>query len=154
MERDTLILLLAAGVLMMVYSPKVSEIRGIRNHNPGNIERNGIVWDGMSADQSSDDRFVVFESPEWGIRAMAKILTSYRQRGVVTLSAIINTWAPPFENNTAAYVNHVTQLTGIDANEPVSESDYGHVISAIIAHENGINPYSMTLINRGVEMAA
>jgi len=37
--------------------------RGIRNHNPGNIEK-GDPWQGLAADQSGDPRFAVFAAPE------------------------------------------------------------------------------------------
>ena len=45
--------------------------RGIRNHNPGNIDK-GADWEGLADDQSSDSRFCVFKDPVWGIRAMAR----------------------------------------------------------------------------------
>ncbi len=153
--RSGLVLTIAAvgGLLWYKKMQVISTIRGLRNNNPTNIERNGIEWKGMAADQSADSRFVVFESPEYGIRATARILRSYAERGVVTLSGIVNTWAPPVENKTSSYVAHVAQMTDIGPNEPVSESDYPHLIAALIKHENGINPYSMELIRKGVALA-
>ncbi len=79
--------------------------RGVRNHNPGNIERDARTrWQGQAARQS-DPRFVVFTAPEWGIRAMARVLITYQDRhGCNTVAKIINRWAPPGENATSAYV--------------------------------------------------
>lgn len=129
-----------------------NSVRGLRNNNPGNIERNATRWEGMSVEQS-DPRFVVFESPEYGIRAMTRILNSYRNRGVITLGDIIRTWAPPVENQTWSYIGHVSSMTGIAATDPVPPARYPDLIKAIIAHENGLQPYSDFLIQRGVTMA-
>jgi hypothetical protein len=79
--------------------------RGIRNNNPGNIDRNTTKWQGMADDQSSDPRFVVFKTPQAGIRALAKILLTYQNHdGLKTVRGIIGRWAPAVENNTSAYV--------------------------------------------------
>lgn len=136
----------------------INSVRGLRNNNAGNIERNDIQWQGMAEDQSSDSRFVVFESPEWGIRAMNKILNTYAGRGLNSVRSIISTWAPPIvdgevENNTAAYVDSVSKKLGVLPDEKLLLSDRPQLIAAIIHHENGIQPYSMSLINRGVSMS-
>ena len=54
--------------------------RGIRNNNPGNIERGKDRWLGMSADQSGDPRFLVFDKPEAGLRAIMRLLINYQER--------------------------------------------------------------------------
>lgn len=132
----------------------MNSLRGFRNNNPLNIERTNDKWKGMSADQSGDDRFVVFDSVEYGIRAAAVILSNYRARGVYTLSGIINTWAPSSDdNNTAAYIEHVSQEIGIAPFEEVRPSQYANLIAAMIKHENGFNPYTLAFIESGVAMA-
>lgn len=131
----------------------IEDVRGIRNKNPGNIERGSDRWQGMADDQS-DSRFVVFDSPEYGIRAMARILNSYANRGLVTVDEIISTWAPPFENDTQSYITSVSRRIGIEPDKPLTDADYPQLIAAIIHHENGINPYSQELIQRGIELAA
>ena len=50
--------------------------RGIRNKNPGNIKL-GTKWDGL-ADEQSDPVFCVFSEAVWGIRALMRILLTYR----------------------------------------------------------------------------
>jgi hypothetical protein len=126
--------------------------RGLRNNNPGNIERTATVWRGMSADQSGDSRFIVFSSPEWGIRAMARVLRNYINRGQDTVREIINTWAPPSENDTGAYVRAVAASIGVDPDARVSDAQMPGLIAAIIKHENGSQPYPQELIARGIEL--
>ena len=129
--------------------------RGIRNNNPGNIER-GADWQGLADDQSGDPRFAVFKSPVWGIRAMARILDTYQSRhGLNTIQGIINRWAPPGENDSQAYAEHVAGKIGISATEPLpaGDSTRSQLIAAIIEHENGVQPYPDSLIRQGIELA-
>lgn len=118
-----------------------SQPRGIRNNNPGNLERGKDRWLGMSADQSSDPRFLVFDKPEAGIRALMRVLINYQERNdIKTLRAAINRWAPDGENNSAAYVQHVARLTGLDPDESLDFLDPFICLAltkAIIRHENG-----------------
>ena len=56
-------------------APAARVPRGIRNHNPGNVLRTkSVTWQGQAEDQSGDPEFVVFTAPEWGLRAIARIL--------------------------------------------------------------------------------
>ena len=126
--------------------------RGIRNNNPGNIERSGVTWKGMSPDQSSDSRFIVFSSPEYGIRAMARVLKNYMAQGYNTVQKIINRWAPPIENDTGSYVRAVASHLGVDPTMPINVDYIPLLIEAIIQHENGQQPYSTEVIARGVEL--
>lgn len=118
--------------------------RGIRNNNPGNIDRDGTAWEGMAPDQSADPRFVVFAAPEWGLRAIARILLTYEAKGLVTVRSIVNRWAPSVENDTAAYVTAVAGQVGVDPDRPIdlrAPADMVPMLRAIIVHENGCNPY-------------
>lgn len=126
--------------------------RGIRNNNPGNIVRSGVSWVGMSPDQSSDPRFIVFSAPEYGIRAMARVLRNYIGNGYNTVQEIINRWAPPIENDTGAYVRAVAQHLGLEPNAPVDTTHIPAMIEAIIKHENGQQPYSWETIAEGVRL--
>lgn len=131
----------------------VSGPRGIRNNNPGNIRHAaGTAWQGASSDQT-DPAFVQFTAPEWGIRAMAKILARYASRGIVTISSIVSTWAPVSENDTASYIENVAKFVGIPANKPVAPNELPLLIAAMIKHENGTQPYSIDLIKRGISLA-
>lgn len=129
--------------------------RGIRNFNPGNIRRvPSVKWEGESPDQSTDSAFVVFSSPEYGIRAIARILRSYAKRGLNTIDEVINRWAPPTENNAEAYVAAVCNECGVGPDDVISlEAMMPAVIKAIIRHENGGVPYTPQQIYAGISLA-
>jgi len=129
--------------------------RGIRNNNPGNIVRTNDVWQGESPDQSGDDRFVVFTAPEWGIRAMVRILRRYYSSGLTTVSQIISQWAPSTENDTQAYIDAVANQMGVSPDGVLSfDNALPLLVSAIITHENGQQPYDISIIDKGIALEA
>ena len=131
--------------------------RGLRNFNPGNIDRTAERWQGMAADQSSDKRFVVFTAPVWGLRALAKVLLSYqRKHGLRTPAAIIGRWAPPTENDTGAYARQVAKALGVGVNDQIDLQQarlLERILPAIVQHENGQQPYPAALIAEAVRLA-
>jgi hypothetical protein len=130
--------------------------RGIRNRNPGNIRRSSDRWKGLAALQS-DPAFFVFETPLWGIRAMAVILRNYQRRhGLKTLGQIIGRWAPPGENDTASYVAAVSKATRIGPRAQLDLRDAATLralIAAIIRRENGLQPYDPETISLAIDVA-
>jgi len=130
--------------------------RGVRNNNPGNIEKSRDRWKGL-ADRQPDSRFFTFTEAKWGIRAMARILQNYQARyGLNTIEEIIHRWAPPVENNTAAYVNAVARETGLGKNQKLDLKRHEHLfplVKAIIRHENGYAPYRDAEIDEGLALA-
>jgi len=134
----------------------MSAPRGIRNHNPGNIRRSADPWQGLAKDQN-DDAFFQFAEPKWGIRALARVLISYQDRhGLRTVRAIISRWAPPVENQTSSYIDHVAHRLGVGADDPLDVHDYRvlrGLVEAIIAHENGQQPYTDAQIDAGLVLA-
>ena len=94
--------------------------RNIRNNNPLNIRRSKDKWQGLAAKQS-DSSFFKFESMEMGWRAAFVILTKtyYHKYRLFTIRKIIKRWAPSVENDTDAYIKKVSDLTGIDPDEPL-----------------------------------
>ena len=100
--------------------------RGIRNNNPLNIRRSKDQWQGMKKTQS-DSSFCQFETFEDGWRAAFVLLTRtyYQKMGLGTIRAIVERWAPPNENNTAAYVNYCARQLCYSAHSPLKLSqDY------------------------------
>lgn len=145
-----LIVLIAGGRLVLLNST-----RGLRNKNPGNIREGaggGIQWNGEAA-IDRDAEFEEFESFEMGIRAMGRILASYRRQGFETVEQVISRWAPPVENDTTSYINSVVNQSGVLAGDKVTKENEARVIAAIIHHENGINPFSLDFIQRSVDIA-
>lgn len=122
----------------------IKPTRGERNNNPGNI-RKGPAWQGLAADQSSDTAFAVFTTPEYGIRALGKLLQNYQSQGFNTVRAIINKYAPSTENNTGAYINAVASALHVSPDAPIDLHDPStltSLVNAIIQHENGRNVFA------------
>ena len=94
--------------------------RNIRNNNPLNIRRSKDQWQGLAAEQS-DAQFFQFKTMAMGWRAAFVILTRtyYHNYRLFTIRRIISRWAPTSENDTKAYIKKVSNLTGIDADEPL-----------------------------------
>lgn len=129
--------------------------RGIRNNNPGNIEKGKDAWQGLAKEQP-DARFCTFTDPVFGIRAICRILLNYKRAGVNSVARIIARWAPPGENKTDAYVSAVAAGVGVSANE-IIDIDSAQVmlplVKAIITHENGSNPYPDSVIRDAMRLA-
>lgn len=111
----------------------------------------------MSVDQSKDSRFVVFDAPKWGIRALGKVLLTYfRTYGLDTPMKLVKRWAPPVENNTGAYAAQIAKALGVTPDTVIAVDNpevLAKVVTAIIAHENGQQPYSAAAIQEGVGLA-
>ncbi|MDC9615828.1 structural protein [Xenorhabdus khoisanae] len=131
--------------------------RGIRNNNPGNIDHNPANnWQGQTGIETGvkNPRFCLFESPEYGIRALMKLLTNYHKNGYQSVAKMINRYAPNNENNTIAYINgvakalNVDQFEKIDINKPTLIA----LAKSIIRHENGKQPYSDDIFTRAYEL--
>lgn len=125
--------------------------RGIRNYNPGNIRHaKGVRWQGQAAAQT-DVEFVQFNGPRWGIRAIARVLITYQDKRragdgsrIDSVREFIERWAPPFENDTDAYVRQVARAIGVGPDdETLDVYDFTvmrALVQAIIRHENGPGP--------------
>lgn len=138
----------------------MKQSRGIRNNNPGNIDYNkNNQWRGQIGIETGaiNPRFAKFDTPENGIRALAKLLLNYqRLHKLNTVREIINRWAPPVENVTSAYVAVCARALGVAVDEVVNLSDrrlLKLLTVAIIRHENGSQPYSDFVIDTGVSEA-
>lgn len=110
---------------------------GIRNNNPGNI-RPGDPWKGAVGENKG---FVVFESIDYGIRALTMDLMNKILGGLDTIEKIINKYAPPIENSTKDYIKSVARTTGIkkDAVLSINRTVIKRLVFAVICHENGIS---------------
>lgn len=114
--------------------------RGIRNNNPGNLIRTASDWIGkVPFAQSTDSQFEQFTHVEYGLRAMAYDIIGDISKGKNTLTALITEYAPPSENDTAAYINSVSNQTGVGANDtiPLSVDTLVAIMQAKIVVENG-----------------
>ena len=128
--------------------------RGIRNKNPGNIKL-GTNWDGLAAAQP-DPTFCIFDEAVMGIRALQRIVLTYRfTHKKATIDEIIYRWAPPSENSTDKYVEFVCKKLNKEKDVRLNNSmeDYLPLVKAIIQMENGMQPYDDELLVEGMYKA-
>lgn len=114
--------------------------RGMRNRNPGNIEKSAAKWQGEI--DGDDDRFCTFESMAYGCRALIKTLMTYHEKhGLSTVEEIVGRWAPASENDTRSYVLSVASAISRAPDEAIpfgaDPSYYLAVAKAIARHECG-----------------
>ena len=114
--------------------------RGLRNNNPLNIRHNADVFQGEI--KGADKSFKTFSSMPYGYRAAFVTLGTYLSRGWNTIEKIISKWAPPIENNTAAYIHSVEKWSGVLCNKELTATDgadYILIVAAMSFVENGVN---------------
>lgn len=132
--------------------------RGIRNNNPGNLVITSQKWLGkVPLDKNTDGHFEQFIDPVYGIRAAILVLKSYHHSMKTDLATalptsdgdgdgrlfsihnIIRRWAPPNENNTAAYIDMVSRALNAPATAVLSFSrtSVELLLRAIFMMENG-----------------
>lgn len=140
---------------------RAKQSRGYRNNNPGNIDWNPKnKWQGQTGIEAtgSPPRFAAFSSPEYGIRAMALLLTTYQDRhNCRTIRQMITRWAPSNENNTDAYVSAVARHMKVENGSYIVDThkyeDLRPLVEAIITHELGGQPYAASVIDEGLRLA-
>lgn len=117
---------------------------GIRLNNPGNIEL-GPKWQGLAKVQQHK-RFATFETPHFGLRALARVLMTYatqrRARDgspIDTLRDVAERWAPANENNTAQYAKTLSVVVGVPSTAEIDLTNIEvmvKVMRGIIRAEN------------------
>lgn len=89
--------------------------------------------------------FATFSTPEAGIRAQENLLRSaYVGKGFNTIDKIVNRYAPPGPENSAAsvanYKKYIADRTGLDVNAPISAGQVSAVAAAMREFETGNRP--------------
>lgn len=131
--------------------------RGERNNNPGNLNYIEVhPWQGQIGMERVPDgesyvpRFGRYDCAENGIRAVAKQLLAYQQHhNCRTVRDFVQRWAPPQENETAAYIKDVCRDTGFAQDETIdltNASNLAALTRAIIKHENGRFAYPALMV--------
>jgi hypothetical protein len=128
--------------------------RGFRDNNPGNLRPGPTLWAGQTG---SEGGYCVFDTPENGLRALALQLLIYQDKhSLTTIRGYITRWAPPNENDTAAYIKAVADHVGVDQDAPYDLHDPANlalITEAIVFHENGSQPYTDTQLAVAVNAA-
>lgn len=104
-------------------------------NNPGNIRYNPDLR-GCTGNKNG---FCTFDTLANGTRGIFTLISTYRSRyNLNTISGIITRYAPPSENNTAAYIRNVSSWTGIPADRQLTDPEIKLVVAAIVKQENGL----------------
>lgn len=123
--------IIAGGNNVMSTSPM-----GMRYNNPGNLRPN--------------NREAHYPTMQAGILAALNNLIAYQHlHNLNTIRGIISRWAPPNENDTTAYINYVSQQTGIGPDQQINASDPStayRILMAIFSNENGGQTPSASLV--------
>lgn len=115
------------------------ESRGLRNNNPLNIRKSNVKYIGEIV--SDDKSFKKFSSLAYGYRAAFRILKTYYFRyNLITISAIINRWAPTNENDTSSYISAVSNKIGISKSKALKwgSEEFVPIVAAMSYVENGV----------------
>lgn len=94
---------------------------GYRQNNPGNIRNQGDIFDG---EIQSTNAFKSFYTMGYGYRAMAILFYNYFLHGENTIRMLVTKYAPPFQNDTAGYIDFVSHQTGISPDRILSKGDF------------------------------
>ena len=117
--------------------------RGYRNNNPLNIRISANAWAGKLR-PNTDGTFEQFRTMAHGYRAAFVLLRTYiDQYRLTTPRSIIARWAPPAENDTAAYLAAVCSRSGLAADSPLdpySWEEMSALVHAMAIVENGPAP--------------
>ena len=107
-----------------------------RNNNPGNI-RAGAFAKSLGAIGVGPGGFAIFPDAETGARAVGALMRTQNYKNLSIADAIAR-YAPPSENNTAAYQAAIRKQTGLDSTRKMStlsDAELGRVVNAIRQHE-------------------
>ncbi len=120
--------------------------RAWRNINPGNLRFSDFARRMGAIGQAGG--FAVFPDEKTGMNAIEQLLRS-DSYNKLTVAGAISRYAPPFENDTAAYHRQIEKLTGLNINKRMSDlsaQELTRVATAIRTIE-GWTPGKETIIS-------
>lgn len=125
--------------------------RGLRNNNPGNIRISKTKYLG-EVQPSQDSAFKQFTTMAYGYRAMFTLLYTYQKKhGISTIADAIIRYAPSIENHTTAYIDAVSEWSGVPATSHITTTNADVMIPIVAAMsrvENGV-PAVMSEVEAG-----
>ena len=111
------------------------------NNNPGNLRPpEGVTYDGQIG--VDDKGFAVFESPEYGHKALVNDIQHKLDRGVNTPNALIDLWSPAGKENSEEsrdnYKIYLANQLGLGAtNKQFPENSAEKIAQGIAQFESG-----------------
>lgn len=134
---------------------KVLNTIGYKFCNPLNIKAFGNNWSGMVGQDARGH--AIFETPQDGICAAAKILKTYSSKyGINTVDGIVDRFCAASDGVTRAYISNVCKAMGVNPGEALDVKDpqvMTKLISAMMRQEIGAVAYSQETITAGVHKA-
>ena len=134
---------------------KVLNTIGYKFCNPLNIKAFGNNWSGMVGQDARGH--AIFETPQDGICAAAKILKTYASKyGINTVDGIVDRFCAASDGVTRAYISNVCKAMGVNPGEARDVKDpqvMTKLISAMMRQEIGAVAYSQETITAGVHKA-
>jgi len=117
--------------------PPIMPTLGQRNNNYGNLR----TTDAFLGKTGSNSSYDTYETPEMGLRALARVLDTYSTKhGINTIDALVNRYAPASDNTGGSHENYkkfLSQQLGIGINDPVDvRGRRAEIMDAIIRFEN------------------
>lgn len=118
------------------------------NNNPGNL-----VYAGQPGATQGAGGFAAFSSYNGGLTALKNQITLDATRGTdingnptTTTGQLLTSWAPPSQNDTAAYISSVATQTGYDPDAPLSSLGAPGISApaVVMASDSGIDTSSLT----------
>lgn len=127
---------------------------GAANNNPTNLEFDPKnPWLGQIGSYGKNGRFAKFSDVKYGFRAAGRNLDNgYIGKGINTIAAIVNKWAPKSDNNDVkAYIDFVSKKSGILSFTPITRKDYPKLLQAMAKFEVGVD-YPLSTIEQGLSI--
>lgn len=136
-------------------SDKVLNTIGYKFCNPLNIKVFGNNWSGMVGQDARGH--AIFETPQDGICAAAKIVKTYAAKyGIDTVGGIVDRFCAASDGVTRAYITNVAKAMGVDPGEKLDVKDpqvMTKLLTAMMRQEIGDVAYSSETITTGVNKA-
>lgn len=147
------------------FAPKIPKGKkpslAIKNNNPGNLRGLGIQYQGKTGEvDTGSGKFSQFESPQMGMRALARDLDVKIGRGVDTIEKIINVYSPDADpenikrgHTAEPYIEFVAKKSGIPRDKKLTVEDRAKLMKAISWFEAGYDAWSDEVIEEGIRLA-
>jgi hypothetical protein len=121
-----------------------SPVKTALQTNPGAL-KDGPFARSQPGYAGASGGFATFNTPEEGILAQENLLrTAYVGKGFNTIDKIVNRYAPPGPENSAAsvanYKQYIAQRTGLDITAPITAAQVPAVAAAMREFETGNKP--------------
>ena len=119
-----------------------------KHNNPGNIKKTDIKWDGEGK-EGYGDGFTSFDTPEAGIAAMTKDLTTKLDRHGGDLKKMIAEYAPAADGNDVKKYLQVVQKTA-GKKYKYTKDDIENIVKGFIRMENkkGTADYYINIMDK------